>query len=149
MGKKEKEKSLLGKRWEAQFVYGGMTKEKKHHKTFLEQWREDALKYKEKKAIEEAEKKEKERDRVAHIQLYEMDINPFTKLRLTTAAFTSNGLEISAYVSVDGGTGDLFTIAATANNDGSAEFEYAGNSFQLSATEIKALCSVVNGDDTP
>ena len=173
----KQEKSLLGKRFEAQFIYGDMVKEKKHHKTFWEQWKEDAIKYKEKKAIEEAEKEKKEqeekikreallekqrieaerimreveaveRDRAAHVQLFEKTINPFTKLRLTKASFNSNGLEISAYISIDGGLGEIFTVPAKANSDGSAEFDYAGNNFQLSSDEVKALCLVIKDAKT-
>lgn len=84
-----------------------------------------------------------ERDRAAHVQLFEKTINPFTKLRLTKASFNSNGLEISAYISIDGGFGEIFTVPAKASSDGSAEFDYAGNNFQLSSNEVKTLCLVV------
>ena len=123
---------ILGLWYTAQFI--NPNKPRKHYKTFSEQWREDCIAYKKKKAAEEKERqkqeekqrKELEKLRKAEEREYkkqvQYDINHLTQvsrkmsnmmtLCLVDGVFDSHGFQIRAYVSFDNRDGDIFTIRA-------------------------------------
>jgi uncharacterized integral membrane protein len=71
----------------------------------------------------------------------EREVNSYTRLCMESGEFTAKGLEINAFVSVDGKAGEPFKLKAVMGSDGAASVDYMGQKFTIGAEEIKRLCN--------